>query len=199
MDKLITFLKELYNTGQLRYVTCGCNTNYTITATYTNTITSTHTNTNDSIIHNHTFAYHTYLFDHTYGRNSNSCCLHTTNKIKPLNTVNAINQEENTENIKYNDKIIKSLATSLSKSEYENLFLYVSSANITLMDFYYKITQYKQYITDLDILRTVVLKECIDNLPLIYACIQELDINPATNNITIDTYLAIIKQLNTSL
>lgn len=185
MDKLITFLKDLYSIGQLRYVTCNC---------------ITKTDNNDSIVPNHTLAYHTYMYDHTYGRNGNPCCLYSANEIKPYNTNNQQQYTEYVECNMYKNKTFKSLITSLSKyNEYENLFLYISSANITLMDFYNKIMQYKQYITDIDILRATVLKECIDNLPLIYACIQELDMNPSANNITIDAYLAIIKQLNTSL
>ena len=172
MDKLISFLKELYNIGHLRYVTCNCSTN---------------TDNNNSIVPNHTRSYHTYMYDHTFGRTEYPY-LQMSNDIKPFLTNNS------------HAETLNLPVTLLSKYDnYKNLFLYISSANITLTDFYHKIMQYKQYITDADILRAIVLKECIDNLPLIYACIQELDMNPSSNNIMLDTYLAIIKQLNTSL
>ena len=169
MDELITFLKDLYNKGQLRYVTCSC-----VTKTYNN----------NSIVPNHTLVYHTYMFDHTFGRSG---------------VITKCDIQEYAECSMF-DKTYKTLISSLSKyKEYENLFSYISSANITLLDFYHKIMQYKQYITDIDVLRAVVLKECTDNIPLIHACIQELNMNSITNNNLLNTYLAIIKQLNTSL
>lgn len=169
MDELLTFLKDLYNKGYIQYVTCNC-----VTKTFNC----------DSIVPNHTHAYHTYMFDHTFGSSA----------IAP-----ASNPQEYAE-CNMSNKTYKTLVSSLSKyKEYENLFLYTSSANITLINFHHKIMQYKQYITDVDILRAVVLKECTDNIPLIHACIQELDMNSITNNNLLDTYLAIIKQLNTSL
>lgn len=175
MDKLLSFLKDLYNKGQLQYVTCSC-----VTKTYNN----------NSIVPNHTLAYHTYMFDHTFGKSG---------VITSSSSSSTSNIQEYAECCMF-DKTYKSLISSLSKyKEYENLFSYISSANITLLDFHHKIMQYKQYITDIDVLRAVVLKECTDNIPLIHACIQELNMNSITNNNLLDTYLAIIKQLNTSL
>ena len=175
MDKLLSFLKDLYNKGHLRYVTCSC-----VTKTYNN----------NSIVPNHTLAYHTYMFDHTFGKSG---------VITSSSSSSTSNIQEYAECCMFN-KTYKSLISSLSKyKEYENLFSYISSANITLLDFHHKIMQYKQYITDIDVLRAVVLKECTDNIPLIHACIQELNMNSITNNNLLDTYLAIIKQLNTSL
>lgn len=175
MDKLLSFLKDLYNKGHLRYVTCSC-----VTKTYNN----------NSIVPNHTLAYHTYMFDHTFGKSG---------VITSSSSSSTSNIQEYAECCMF-DKTYKSLISSLSKyKEYENLFSYISSANITLLDFHHKIMQYKQYITDIDVLRAVVLKECTDNIPLIHACIQELNMNSITNNNLLDTYLAIIKQLNTSL
>ena len=175
MDKLISFLKDLYSIGQLRYITCSC-----VTKTYNN----------NSIVPNHTLAYHTYMFDHTFGKSG---------VITSSSSSSTCNIQEYAECCMF-DKTYKSLISSLSKyKEYENLFSYISSANITLLDFHHKVMQYKQYITDIDILRATVLKECIDNIPLIHACIQELNMNSITNNNLLDTYLAIIKQLNTSL
>lgn len=175
MDKLLSFLKDLYNKGQLRYITCSC-----VTKTYNN----------NSIVPNHTLAYHTYMFDHTFGKSG---------VITSSSSSSTSNIQEYAECCMF-DKTYKSLISSLSKyKEYENLFSYISSANITLLDFHHKIMQYKQYITDIDVLRAVVLKECTDNIPLIHACIQELNMNSITNNNLLDTYLAIIKQLNTSL
>lgn len=169
MDELLSFLKDLYNKGQLRYVTCSC-----VTKTYNN----------NSIVPNHTLVYHTYMFDHTFGRSG---------------VITKCDIQEYAECSMF-DKTYKTLISSLSKyKEYENLFSYISSANTTLLDFYHKIMQYKQYITDIDVLRTVVLKECTDNIPLIHACIQELNMNSITNNNLLNTYLAIIKQLNTIL
>lgn len=175
MDKLLSFLKDLYNKGHLRYVTCSC-----VTKTYNN----------NSIVPNHTLAYHTYMFDHTFGKSG---------VITSSSSSSTSNIQEYAECCMF-DKTYKSLISSLSKyKEYENLFSYISSANITLLDFHHKIMQYKQYITDIDVLRAVVLKECTDNIPLIHACIQELNMNSITNNNLLDTYLAIIKQLNSSL